>query len=56
MTTDDIADFAALDPFFRIIEKELQGVADGKLAVFNAVGWPHVGVVHDNQHGEIAIK
>ena len=30
MPVDDIADFAALDPFFRIIEEGLAGLVDGE--------------------------
>jgi uncharacterized protein len=49
-TINDLDDFKALDPFFRIIEEGLDGLADGGhffdllakdlVAVLNAVGWP----------------
>ncbi|NUL06745.1 hypothetical protein HRW07_26635 [Streptomyces lunaelactis] len=44
MTTPiaDFDDFAALDPFFRIIDRKVTHWRDylDPVAVFNAIGWP----------------
>jgi hypothetical protein len=44
-TVGQLDDFKALEPFFRIIEQGLDGLADGEhffdpVAVFDALGWP----------------